>query len=278
MVERSSGQIQRALEIYRVARNFAASQSDFLQATYHNGLALALKATGRLDDALIEMSAAGYHFEQAGHQRYLMATQVNLGNLLVAAKNYSEAHRHLERGAELAQQLRDDLHLAQALDSLALAHLAQGNPQAAESVARKSVEILERGEQYALLIDSMVTLGRVLARLRDDGALRVYVRAYELAADKIGGVRAGSIATELISELAGDACLRTGTTLDDAVNAFEASVINAALDATGGKQLEAAMRLGLKHQTLSFILNTRHKNLHPNPDRKQRQRSIIKRK
>jgi tetratricopeptide (TPR) repeat protein len=278
MVERSSGNPQKALEIYRSIADQVQSQSNFQQAIFHNGFALTLKATGRIDDALIEMTAAAYYFEEAGHQRYLILADINLGNLFALTKSFGEAHQHLDRAESLAKRLKDDLHLAQGKDSRALAFLAEGNLEAAEPAARESVAILERGDQYALLVDSLLTHGRVLSRLNDDKALGVYLRAYELAGARVGGERAGRIAREIIGELAGDACLRSRVTLDDVVSEFEASVIKRALDASAGKQREAAVRLGLKHQTLSLILHTRHKTLRPNPERKPRAKSIIKKR
>jgi len=55
--------------------------------------------------------------------------------------------------------------------------------------------------------------------------LAVYLRAYELAGVKVGGIRAGNIAREIIGELAAMPCLRASLSLDDAVREFEASVI-----------------------------------------------------
>lgn len=278
LVERSSGNTQKALDIYQSTASLADSQSPFQQALFHNGLALALKAAGRTDAALIEMTAAAYYIEQAGHLRFQLVTEINLANLFVVAKTFPQAHEHLSRAEKLATQLRDDLHLAITRDSRALAFMAEGNFEAAEPAARQSVEIFERGDQYSLLVDSLVTHGRVLSGLNDDKALRVYLRAYELASERVGGERAGRIAKEIIGELAGDACLRARISLDEAVNEFEASVIKRAIQEAGGKQREAAMRLGMKHQTLSLILHTRHKSLRPNPERKPRAKSLITKK
>jgi transcriptional regulator with GAF, ATPase, and Fis domain len=66
-------------------------------------------------------------------------------------------------------------------------------------------------------------------------------------------------------------------TLPGAVQDFEAKLIVRALEEAGGSLTKAARLLGLTHQTLGSILNTRHKKLSPKrqPARK-RLKSIIK--
>jgi transcriptional regulator with PAS, ATPase and Fis domain len=75
-----------------------------------------------------------------------------------------------------------------------------------------------------------------------------------------------------------------GVRLDDqnfslysAVSEFEAKLIGRALDEAGGSVSRAAKQLGLRHQTLTAILETRHKKLlsKRTPVQKRR-RSIIK--
>lgn len=52
-----------------------------------------------------------------------------------------------------------------------------------------------------------------------------------------------------------------GCSLDEEVLSYEKSLIRLALNASEGKVTQAAQRLGITHQLLSFILNTRHKDL-----------------
>lgn len=279
MVDFSEGNSAACLVIFdRVAPFVVAETSPFIRGRFHNGLGLALKNTGDFDRSIIELTAASYYFDLAGYERYQIATENNLANLLVKASRHDDAHLHLEAAERLARRLVDKAYLGQTRDSRAAVFLAEKNYEAAELAARESVAILEKGDEHALLVDSLATHARALARLHDSEALATYVRAYELAADRISGERAGRIALELLGEIAGDACLNGHLTLDDAVDLFESSIIGAGLAASSGVT-ETALRLGLSHQTLSFILKTRHKKLQPasTRTRKRRQQSIIKR-
>ena len=61
--------------------------------------------------------------------------------------------------------------------------------------------------------------------------------------------------------LTGQEVLREGFNMYEAVHDFEARLIEQALEEAGGSVTKAARLLGLTHQTLGTILNTRHKDL-----------------
>jgi DNA-binding NtrC family response regulator len=52
-----------------------------------------------------------------------------------------------------------------------------------------------------------------------------------------------------------------GCSLEEEVLSYERKLIRLALDTTEGKVTQAAEMLGITHQSLSFILSTRHKDL-----------------
>ncbi|HEX5707127.1 MAG TPA: helix-turn-helix domain-containing protein [Pyrinomonadaceae bacterium] len=61
-----------------------------------------------------------------------------------------------------------------------------------------------------------------------------------------------------------------------AVHDLEARFIEQALDAAGGSVTKAARRLGISHQSLTLMLDTRHKKLQKKrTPAKKRKRSII---
>ena len=80
-------------------------------------------------------------------------------------------------------------------------------------------------------------------------------------------------ALELLGELAGDACMRGLLTFEEAKRAFEGSVLRAAL-AQASTTTEAALKLGLPQQTLSWILQKHHPGLKPKTRKPRRQRLI----
>lgn len=278
LIARSEGQLDEAMSIHRaIAEEVATLGADLTWGMFHNGLGLTYKQMGATDDAIIELTAAAYYFEVSSHARYRIPTEINLANLFVLTKQQEAAHARLDQAERLAKEIRDEVHLAQAKDSRALAFLAEGNYEAAEAAARESVAILERGDEHALLVDSLTTHARALMRLRDHNGPLTYARAYSLAVERISLKRAARVAIELQSELAAESCLSGHLTMDEAIDCFEAGIISAALAATNGRITETAMRLGLSQQNLSAMLNARHSKLRPPTTRKRRQRKIITR-
>lgn len=105
---------------------------------------------------------------------------------------------------------------------------------------------------------------------RADGLLDETADAESLA-------RLRSCARVVMRRLAGPEVGGEGFRMYEAVQEFEARIIEQALEAAQGSVTKAARLLGLTHQTLGTILNTRHKSLanRRTPVRK-RLRSIIK--
>jgi DNA-binding protein Fis len=106
--------------------------------------------------------------------------------------------------------------------------------------------------------------------LRADGLLRETQDAEALA-------RLRACARVVMRRLAGPEIGREGFNMYEVVHDFEARLIEQALEEACGSVTKAARLLGLTHQTLGTILNTRHKSLagKRTPVRK-RLRSIFK--
>jgi transcriptional regulator with PAS, ATPase and Fis domain len=64
-------------------------------------------------------------------------------------------------------------------------------------------------------------------------------------------------------------------TLPEAVTEYEARFVERALAEEGGIITRAAQRLSISHQTLSFMLKTRHKKLQSKRKAEMRRKSII---
>src|SRR5262249_32922375 len=109
LVEKSAGRYTDALEIYKQAASLTEKlDNNSLKGRLHNSLgtllnrlALAESSEDKLDQALIEFTAASFYFEQAGHQRYGARVENNLGFLFGTIKKFDEAHQHLNRARRL---------------------------------------------------------------------------------------------------------------------------------------------------------------------------------
>ncbi|HEX8140784.1 MAG TPA: sigma 54-interacting transcriptional regulator [Pyrinomonadaceae bacterium] len=188
---------------------FEASQSHAAKGRFHVHLALALRNLGTLerredyiDQALMEYTAASYHFEQAGHTGYRARVENNIGYLLLKIEKFTEAHEHLNRARLLFSSLKDSSSIAQVDDTRARVLLAQGRNTEAEKVSHSAVRTLERSDEQAVFAGALATHGVALGRLgRYEEARLTLERALEVA-ERAGDVEgAGAAAITLIEEL-----------------------------------------------------------------------------
>jgi DNA-binding NtrC family response regulator len=173
LVEFSTSRFHDALFILTdYASIFEACTDDVLKGRFHGQLAVTLKCLGTaehrqdyIDRAIVEFTAATYHFARAGHTLYRACDENNLGNLLLMIGSYDEAQTHLDRARRLFTGLKDSGMIAQVDETRARLLVAQDRAKEAEKVIRESVRLLERGDEQSLLAESLTTQGVVLARL-----------------------------------------------------------------------------------------------------------------
>jgi tetratricopeptide (TPR) repeat protein len=320
-----------ALGVLKEAESVFESTSDAVKGRWHAHMALVqdklATAEGnadRFDRAIIEYTAAIFHFERARHERYCGNNLNNLALLLYKLGRYRDAHEQLDRAQLIFTRLKDPGNLAQVDETRARVLVAERRYREAERVMAGVVRALEQGGEAALLADALTVLGLVLSKQgAPESSVETLRRAMKVAQDAGAHAQAGMAALTLIeehgaagrlsgSELAdvyrrADELLKdtqdaedvarlrvcgsvvvkrlSGAQLNDknfsfygAVHDLEAGLIEQALEMESGSVSRAARRLGLKHQSLSHMLKSRHKRLmgkRTPPER--RLRSIIKR-
>jgi CheY-like chemotaxis protein len=187
---------------------FEQSKNDALKGKFHNDLALVLMFLGKVehrpdytDRAIIEFTAASFHFEQAGHISYKARAESNVGFLLYTIGHYEKAHEHLNRARSLFVSLADRGTVAQIDEARARLLLEQGRLQAAESAIRESVRVLSTGGEQGALAEALTTQGRVLSRRGNFvESLNTLKRAADLA-EQAGAVEdAGRALLSLMEE------------------------------------------------------------------------------
>jgi tetratricopeptide (TPR) repeat protein len=210
IVEKRSNRYTDALRIHiESAPWFESSDNHTLRGNFHNEFAGVLKRVGLaeeraeyIDRAFIEYAAASYHFEQAGHTRYLARVENNLGLLLLQAGKLVEAHQHLNHARALFVRLRDKGSIAQVDDTRARVFLAEGLNQKAEMIARTSVRTLEQGDERSLLAEALTTHATSLARLgRHRQAFAELKRAMDVAQQAGDPDSGGGAALTIVEEL-----------------------------------------------------------------------------
>ena len=313
LLEIWTGRYQAALEVLRNAEPFFEGCNDAIKGRWHGQTALALdklanaeRSTDYLDRAIIEYTAAIYHYEQAEHERYCAVNLNNIAMLLYEFSRYGEGHTYLDRAISVAARLGDKGLLAQMNETRARVLVAEQRYQEANRVLTEVIQTFEKGGESALLADALTIQGIAWARLRAfDHSIHALRRAMNVAQESGASSNAALAALTLIEEHGATrlseiklyrfyrradnwlkdtqdtevlarlrACARivierlSGAKLSDedfclpdVVSAYEAKFIEQALELEQGSVSRAAKRLGIKHQSLSSLLNGRHRNL-----------------
>jgi len=211
IVERSAKRFHDALRIHvEAAPLLQKSSNDSLKGKFYNGFGFVLRNLGTtekrsdyIDRALIEYTAASYHFELAGHTRYQACVENNLGFLFSTIEKFTEAHQHLDRAQALFTSLKDTAHLAGVDETRAKVLLAEGRTAEAEKLVRSAVRILERGGEQSLLAEALTTHGIALSRI---GSHKLACQKLQCAVEVAQGVgdteSAGLASLVILEELA----------------------------------------------------------------------------
>ncbi len=270
VVASCEGRHEYALSVLDGAASiFAQIQNHSHLGKYHNTLAVALKnlwedsqSLSYLDRALISFDAASYHFEQVGHDGFRAAVENNLGSFLFSLNRIDEAVTHLHKAARLFELLKDQTHVAQVEEVRARVELARGRHETAERLAERSVWRLDNGNENAVLIESLITYGKVLARhSKLTEARKVFARAEGLAQNIGNTSLVNNIARMQLEEGLGYTAIEAGLTTKEIIRAFEKGLFRQALIRTQRSVSRAATLLGLRRQTFIFALETRHPDL-----------------
>src|SRR5215210_5359229 len=141
LVEAWENRYHEALSILKEAEPIFTSANDALKGRWHGQRAiiyLKLSATERradyADRAIIEFTAAIYHYEQARHERYCGTNLNNLAFLLCKLGRYHEAHEHLDRAQLIFTRLKDPGNLAQVDETRARVLVAESKYREAERI------------------------------------------------------------------------------------------------------------------------------------------------
>jgi tetratricopeptide (TPR) repeat protein len=314
IVEVWENRYYEALSILKEAEPVFKSANDALKGRWHGQMALVLDklatAEGnadRYDRAVIEYTAAIYHYEQARHERYCATNLNNLAMLLYKLGRYKDAHEHLDRAQSIFTKLRDPGVLAQVNETRARVLVAEKKYRDADRILSGIIKTFEAVGESALLADALTLQGVIWARLGGfDSSINILRHAIRVAQDAGAHTNAGLAALTLIEEHGAtwrlpeadlarvyqraDELLKDTQDAEDikrlracaqivirrlsgmqihgpnfsfygAVHELEARLIERALELEGGSITRAAKRLGLKRQTLSEMLQGRHKNL-----------------
>jgi tetratricopeptide (TPR) repeat protein len=146
-----------------------------------------------------------HEFEGVGNHRLTAIAQNNLGLLFMLMGRLPDAEFHLLLSQHNFRHFDDQIRSAQVDDSLARLYLRQGKLYEAWIIIQRAVSTKERGDEDALLAESLRTMGIICCRLsRFNEAQKVLDGAYRLASrcgDTEGAGTALLILVEEMSEM-----------------------------------------------------------------------------
>jgi tetratricopeptide (TPR) repeat protein len=248
-----------------------------------NNLAFLLYKLGRYADAHEHLDRAGVTLVRLNDAGLLAQVDETRARVLIAEKHYREAGRFIAGVIQTLEKGGDAASLADALT-------VQGVVWARLGGYESSINILCRAVQVAEEAGALSNAGlAALTLIEEHGARRsttdeelydLYRRADRLLkgtqnAEEIARLRA--CARLVMRRLTGVRFGEKNFTLFSAVQELETKLIGQALDESGGSVTRAAKLLGIRHQTLTSMLRTRHKGLQrKRTPPKKRLKSIIK--
>jgi tetratricopeptide (TPR) repeat protein len=197
-----------ALNILKEAEPVFESANDALKGRWHGQKGLVLRRLGTaegqadyFDRAIIEYTAAIFHYEQAKHERYCGINLNNLAFLHYKLGRYRDAHEHLDRAQSIFTKLKDPGILAQVNETRARVFVAEKKYQDADRIIAGAVKTFEQGGESGLLADALAIQGVVWARLgAHERSVNILRHAMKVAQDSGALTQAGHAALTLIEE------------------------------------------------------------------------------
>jgi tetratricopeptide (TPR) repeat protein len=161
--------LQRAYPLFETVTD------DRLRGAFHNTLGIALKNLGVnhhhddfLQRAIIEFTAAGYHFERAENSLFQSSVENNIGFLLSTLGEHEQARLHIDHAKVLATDAGDLVRASHFDDTLARVLCNEGRLSEAEKIIERAVTELELLGAADELEEARVTLNEIKNKL--DGA------------------------------------------------------------------------------------------------------------
>ncbi|MDQ3803165.1 MAG: hypothetical protein M3416_04850, partial [Acidobacteriota bacterium] len=207
-VEIWEGRYYEARRVLEEARPALDEAGDALRGKWHGQMGLVFRRLAStegkaeyFDNAIIEFTAATYHHERAGNERYVAANFNNLAFLLYKLARYAEAHENLDRARSILTRLNDAGQLAYVDETRASVLLAEGRYAEADRVIDGVVRYLEPGGESALLAEALTIQGVARARLgAHENSVEILRRAMKVAEDSGAQTNAALAALALIEE------------------------------------------------------------------------------
>lgn len=273
--------LDRAL-IENAAASFHLEQARHIRylARVENNIAFILMEFQRHDEALEHLHKAGRIFLELNDKGSIAQVNETRARVFLAQHRHADAVQAASAAVAILEQGDEQALLAQTLTTSGIALARLGRHQAAFETLSRAADLEEAsGDSAASGRTRLLMLELLREHIRAADLFSLYLEADERLgpradSENLEHLRATARLAIQIARRALDAPveLAAGRSLKEEVRRFEGELIKRALEKSEGQVTNAARLLGISHQGLCEILNSRHKSLRLKPPR-PRQRS-----
>jgi CheY-like chemotaxis protein/Tfp pilus assembly protein PilF len=291
MVLKHLGQIEHREDyIDRALVEYAAASYHFEQAghvRYHgcveNNLGILFCTLGKFAEAHEHLDRAQALFTSLKDTSRLAGVDETRARVLLAEGRVADAEKLVRSAVQVLEKGGHQSLLTEALTTHGKALARLGWYEQAQGELKRAVEVAEQAGDLEGAGQAALTMIEELgAQLSNEDLSGAYERAVELLGDsQHPGIlaRLNKCSRRVLHLLV--SCPApvewTDFSLKDAVRRYERRFIERALQEAKGSVTRAAHLLGLKHQTLIALMNSRHRDLlHARKPVSRRRRSIIR--
>jgi tetratricopeptide (TPR) repeat protein len=232
-----------------------------------NNLAFLLYKLGRYSDAHEHLDRAQLIFTKLKDPGNLAQVDETRARVLVAEKKYRDADRIISGVIKTFEQSSEAALLADALTVQGVVWARLGAHESSLNILRQAMKVAQDSGALTQAGHAALTLieehGAVWL-LSESDITKIYRRATDFlkaSQDAEDKERLLACAQIVIRRLSGMQLHDKNFSFYSAVHELEAKLIEQALELEGGSITHAAERLGLKRQSLSHMLQFRHKKL-----------------
>jgi tetratricopeptide (TPR) repeat protein len=264
---------QQALKEYVAAEHhFKLAKNPVYRASVKNNISVLLSNLSRFKEAhkyLDEARRLTVSFRDRAKTAQIDWTRAEV---LIAQGKFKEAEAVARKAASTLEKGGHQCLLADALITQGIALARAGNNERAQFVFQRAIDAAYKVNALSKAGLAALTLIEEVGDLSPATLQAAYERAREWLAEsqskgvllrlnKAAGKFVSSVRSELSAEDATEILLTPNFDLQDKMLHYERSIIRRALAQTNGSVSHAGKLLGLSHQGLAYVIESRHKDL-----------------
>lgn len=147
--------------------DFVKCDDAFLLGSFSSHMGIALNKLGRGPEALGRFKAARMYHQRSGHEPYLAMVDNNLALTYKAHGKFNLAHSASDSATDIFGKLKNRNNEGFSLDTKAGIYIAEGKYEEAVQIADKALAILQKGDNTAYRIETLMTKVKALVFMGD---------------------------------------------------------------------------------------------------------------